>query len=685
MDRPRVLSRSRRSRAARGHGRFHRWRTTGPERAVFESSPTLPTHRRDRGGVAVTATRDANVAWRPGRRACVSFRREPLRRRRNGTAHHGHRTGRRPRRATDDASRDLHCSRPSSAGGVAMSEILHIIRKDAGRLRWAILVWMAVAAGTAALMVARPAFELQDYGIAMVVNQVTSLVSLVELVMTILIVSWLVHEDPAAARDAFWLTRPINPLGLSAAKLLIAAAVLLVLPLLAQIVVMRIFALSASEIARATPSIVLTQAAWVGALMVAASLTPTIARYAVVLVGALAAFVLLVSTSFAIAVLFVTESHSVERPQVIDPLPTMITTVVAIAASVALVFVQYRYRRTRRGAAIASAGVVMMFGMPMVWPSRGRQLADQDPGTWTRDEQRVAAVVDQTPPNISDEPSFRSRGDAKKRLAVPLRLSGLPSDFYVETVQAQSRFEVGGATLVSTSAGKAMVHRAGASGNPPDGALSAMQGALGGLRLIESGGREEYESWPVLLTVTDQEFAQFSRTAGRLTSTIDFYLARARIAGAVPLEPGQTLRDDRRRIDLVGVDRRADGCTVNLRIVAVGPAFHSRVLSTDEFVIRNVARGEAVAGGSSEGFGSGSRSAMDFVIGIALGGGGYGGESNPDTPGFSVAARRSRFPAGAARTSIDASWLSGAELVRINTAYAGRLTRTVTIENFRMS
>jgi ABC-type transport system involved in multi-copper enzyme maturation permease subunit len=568
-----------------------------------------------------------------------------------------------------------------------MSQILHLIIKDARRLRWAILVWTIVVAGTAALMVARPAIELQDYGLAIVASQLTSLVSLIELVMMILIVSWLVHEDPAAARDAFWLTRPINPRRLSVAKLLIAIAVLVFLPLLGQIAVMRFFSLSASDIARATPSIVLTQAAWAMALVATASLTPSITRYAVVLVGALATFVVLVSTTIAIAVLLVAEeSQSVARPQVIDPLPTIVMTVIAIAASVALVVFQYRYRRTRWSAAIASAGVVVILAIPMAWPSHVRQLSDPDPGSWARDEQRVVAVVGQKAPNVSDEVSFRSRGDSKKRVAVPLRLSGLPSDVYVETVQARSRYEVGGATLVSTTAGMATLHRAEGPGDSPSSAFSAMQGALGTVRLIGSGARDEYESWPVVLTVTDQEFAQFAHTPGRLTSTIDFYLARATVAGAVPLELGQTLSGDRRRIDVVGIDRRAESCMVTLRMVSVGPAFHPRVLSTDEFVIRNVARGEAAVGASSRGFGSSSTSALDFVLGIALGGATHGGGNDPNAPGFSVTPLRSRFPAeDAATPPIDAAWLSGAELVRINTRYAGRLTRTLTIENFRMS
>src|SRR6185436_15660086 len=123
-----------------------------------------------------------------------------------------------------------HCTGAPAAGGVAMNQALHVMKKDAKRLRWAMLVWILIAAANAGLMVARPAFELQGFGITMVFAQLTGLVSLIELVMMVLIVSWLVHEDPAVDREAFWLTRPIDPRRLSLAKIAVASAALIGVP-----------------------------------------------------------------------------------------------------------------------------------------------------------------------------------------------------------------------------------------------------------------------------------------------------------------------------------------------------------------------------------------------------------------------------------------------------------------------
>jgi hypothetical protein len=568
-----------------------------------------------------------------------------------------------------------------------MNQTLHLVNKDAGRLRWAILAWLLIAAATAGLMVARPALDLQGIGVSMAIAQLSSLVSLIELVTMVLIVSWLVHEDPAANRDAFWLTRPINWRQLSTAKIAVASAVLVCVPLIAQLAVMRIFGLTAYDTARATPSIVLTQAAWVTMLMAGAALTPSIMRYAIVLVGAGAAFVLFEGAMITTVVLFVGVTFASPRPEQIDPLPGMITSATTIAASIAIVLLQYRYRHTKWSAGLAAIAVVTIFLIPIVWPADFRRLPDPDPGAWAQDQTRAAAQVDAESLKVSDEMSFRARGALKKRIAAPVRLSGLPNDFYVQGVQATSRLDVAGKTLSSVTAESVPVSRVGTSDTAYANVLSAMQGALGTVRLLISSGREEADLWPVLLSVTHQDFAQFGHAAGRLTSTLDLYLARATVAGSIPLEDGATLKDDRRRLDIVRIDRRGDGCTVDVRLVSVGPLFRPRIPSREEFVLRNVGRQEAVRAGV-ESSTPGSSSPFGFLLGMALGGGGYASHAN--APGFSAVAFRYRFPAadpmgGTVGPVIDAGWLSGAELVRINIAYAGHLTRPLTIENFRMN
>ena len=107
-----------------------------------------------------------------------------------------------------------------------MNHVLHIIRKDQRHLRWTLLAWLAIVATHVFLNVLVPSLELQGLTMAMAARQLISLILLIQLLVLCLVVSRLIHDDPAADREAFWLTRPLAPAQLTVAKLTLATAVL---------------------------------------------------------------------------------------------------------------------------------------------------------------------------------------------------------------------------------------------------------------------------------------------------------------------------------------------------------------------------------------------------------------------------------------------------------------------------
>jgi hypothetical protein len=534
-----------------------------------------------------------------------------------------------------------------------------------------------------ALNVARPSLELRGTGLAMAASQLTSLTSLIEIVMMVLVVSWLVHDDPAADREAFWLTRPIQPRRLAAAKLTVGGAAFVLLPLAGALITMAMFRVSAYDMGRAAPAIILDQALWLLTLTAAATLTPSLTRYALVLVSAVAGFVLLMSMMIAGLFLYADRVRpSAPRPQVSDPIPTIAGTLLAIAVSLWVVLYQYRRRRAKRAAIVGVTGLLAVMTVPIAWPSHLRQLPDPDPGAWARDQRQVAAVFSPEPPDVSDAFSFARRNSAMRRIAAPVRLSGIPDDFFVQAVDAHSRLEVPGTALASTQVDSAMIRRPAPSDARHDG-QSALQAALGNVRLARRAGEDEYEPWPVLLTVTEGEFTQHAHTAGRLTATLDFYLSRSTLAGTIPVETGRSLRDETRRLDIVGIERRVDGCTVMLREVSINPLFRRRVFNNETLVLRNGARGQAVQG-DLESVERDSSSPMSFLVSIAFLGNAFGA-SEADGSGFGIRSYAYRYPSRSPSAPvIDAEWLAGAELVRVTTAYSGHVTRSLTIDDFRM-
>jgi hypothetical protein len=565
-----------------------------------------------------------------------------------------------------------------------MNTVLHIIKKDIRHLRWALPVWALIITMHVALSIAQPSLEMQGNVMSIVFGQMMSLVSLVQLVVMVLIVSWLVHEDPAADRDAFWLTRPIPAAQLAGAKLILAGALLIALPLAGEAVTMAVFRMPAYDMWRAAPAILLNQATWTVALVAAAAMAPSITRYILILVAAAAAYVLLTSATIAGMLLFADVRQSPPRPELIDPIPGIIVAAVMAGTSVWVVFFQYRQRRLRTAAAAATVGLVMTMAVPWIWPSRLSQAPDSDPGAWAHDEQRTAAMFRSDPPKVSDEISFTQRRETRKQVAIPVQLAGLPDDMYVEAVQAHSRLVVGGTALDSTQTELVNLRRKASTDTPHD-ATSALRSSLGNPLLLGWEAQETYELWPAVLTITDDEFARFGRTTGRLTSTLDFYVARSTVDGSFPLSPGVRMQDDTRRIEIARLERRVDGCTVRLREISVYPLIRRQGYHNETFVLRNAARGEVVRG-DVQYMEQGSTSPLSFLLAVAMGPGSYGGGAAGT--GFGVRSYAYRFPgvdrSAAGGPAIDDAWLSGAELVRVRTVLAGRVTRTINIDDFAM-
>jgi hypothetical protein len=106
-------------------------------------------------------------------------------------------------------------------------------------------------------------------------------------------------------------------------------------------------------------------------------------------------------------------------------------------------------------------------------------------------------------------------------------------------------------------------------------------------------------------------------------------------------------------------------------------------------VLRNRARGEVLTAtrrGQRPGFGggesvfTGSASVIPFAL-LA------GGSAGPPSSGFSIQVDVLEFPmavmpSGGATIQLDPGWLDEAEVVVLESGYAGTVTRPLTIENF---
>jgi hypothetical protein len=514
---------------------------------------------------------------------------------------------------------------------------------------------------------------------AIVVTQLSSLTSFLELIASVIIISLLVHEDPAVGRDAFWLTRPIDAGSLSSAKLGLGLAALVVLPLVGDLSILGIFHATTREMARAVPLIVVSRLTTVLPLFLAAALTPSLARLAVLVVAVAGAFVLFVAVATTTVLMFMEIGEGSPRPDVMNPTPDTISTLVLIAVSVAVIRYQYARRRLKRAVAFAAAGLTASAMFAMFWPWRAVPPAP-DPGTWAHDTARTNALLDSDAPYLADRMSFARRDRPAKQVAVHLTLSGIPDDFSLYRTEARSRFDVAGTTLTSKSSGPVPVPRSDPRVLPAD--VRPLQSSLGVARISGRSGEGQYEMWPVVLTVTEDEFARYARTPGRLTAEVDFHVQRHGVSAVSPLRPGPFFTDAGHRVEITRIEQRPDSCTVFLRDVALGALFTSRVQRMEEIVLRNPVRREALRGDQRwPEVGGGSPASL--LLNVSLGW--FSGNGASSQHGYSVREYTVRYPAqGTTQPVLDPAWLANAELVRVTAEYAGYISRSVTMDGFQM-
>jgi hypothetical protein len=345
--------------------------------------------------------------------------------------------------------------------------------------------------------------------------------------------------------------------------------------------------------------------------------------------------------------------------------------VLIMGVALAVIVYQYRRRWVSRAIVIAVVGVIAAVAVSDVWPWRFASGIEADPGPWANDVGRTTAVLEAMRLDVSEVVSRGRSTIPQKQVAARVELAGAPPEYSVTNVGIRARLVYpDGTSIQSAQSESVTLHRP-----PPDGA-GPLQAVLGHVRLAAIAAGDS-DSVPVILKVTEPEYERHGRQAGRLTATVDFHLNRFHALGALPLATGAMLRDQDDRFEILRVVRSADGCELLMRRFNVIPLWAGRSGRHLHFVLRNPGRGEATEGDEV----STSLSGMnDFgLLGVTV-------EMN--SSGLSVSNLSLRFSGQRAKTGerprIDHAWLDGADLVVIEAAPAGWITRTLTVDGFRM-
>ena len=552
----------------------------------------------------------------------------------------------------------------------------HVFLKDLRHVRWPLLAWLGIVVGRFAVAAAMSEFAFAGGVLQIALENVAGLLTIVDTLMLLLLVSWLVHDDPLVGADAFSLTRPIPRTALMAEKLIFAAIFLVAAPALGEAAAVAVVTRMPSDSARVLPPLLFEQAGWVAVLLAVATLTPSLTRLLLTLAGCVIAIVIALSVNTTV-LMTLADANSYHESALRDVTSSAVSAWVLIAGMLAAIAWQYGTRRTGRGWAIAIAAVAASVWVGDVWPWRFAAIAEPDPGEWARDTARVAAVVDRgADPYVSDVFAIRRGARAKKQIALPIRLTGMPLDYSNESTSIRARLQFPDGRSVESAQGIGVAVRSAAE-TDSHGYLTRLQSALGAIRLLAAPSDRAYSQWPVVLLVDSGEYERVAQMPGRLDATIHFLLTESREIAALPLVEGARSRTGPAQFEIRRVVKRRDSAAMLIRQSQTSASWQPASQRSYQFVLRNRSRGEALLGDSEPAGGHG----------LQIGGWSFTQETTSRLAFADVIAhypsQATLLPAGAS-AEIDMGWLNGAELVVVETAYAGHVTRTFTLEGFQM-
>jgi hypothetical protein len=555
-----------------------------------------------------------------------------------------------------------------------MSQMLHIMRKDARRLRWLLALWLALLAARTVMVVNGAVVGDNSVATGLFVQQMWVTMAAVELLVAAAIAAQLVLDEPLVGFTPFWLTRPYDPGSLLKEKLLVSAVVMIVLPTTADLVTLSLFDADASALIRAGAVSVLVYASWALLLMVLAVLAPSTSAFAVIALGVATAGALSVAMWVGFVELRVTDMPGYTPFEPRDTTPQVVMMLTYLSAGLLVVIYQYRQRRRHVAAWLAIAGLVATSVVPRIWPF-SFPFAQAEPiraGAWAADA------------SIGHDPSWgtkvtevtnvsRQLRNAWRRLNAHLTVSGVPRRITVQSLGIRSRLQFADGVVVESS-------QSAPWGDPFIDYRAAAE-LLGARILTTYDLSEEQERWTPMVTLTERQFLPLRGRTGRLEATIDLISNQARELGRLPLTPGASLEAGTSRIEIAAVQRLTDGRTVVVRRMTADSPFSTTFAPpwAQSFALHRRSTGEALMGGGGNRWEVTSRPNVADVGGI-----GAIPRLLRASGGFSVETLYLRFIGGELGRAplLEPSWFDDAELVVLQRESAGVVSKRLVIENF---
>jgi len=460
----------------------------------------------------------------------------------------------------------------------------HLLKKDIRRSRGLLIAWLLllILQGVLVSSSANPgAFVVQT-----VDPMISRMVPLFKALLLIVIVPFVVQDDPLVGTTAFWLTRPISRGTLLRTKALYAAVVLVLPTLAVEIIVLAANGITLHDLALAVPEILLGQIELIVIIAIVAAVTPTFGKYANAgAVGVIIWAPVMLAVFFGRAVnLSLAKSSSVAAG------------LVTISVFGGVVAHQYLSGRTFRSIIAGCAGIVAIFAVQFFW-------------TW--DFLSVPVRKNGVPPfDVSALKVALSQASGvgwgtRMQILAEIEATGGPSMYSLRPTHVQPHLKLSNGSELHLKEAPKRKFSSPLTVDP-------LVAALGGTPVTNREYWRGNESAISMLFMIDAEtYEKYSNQPLNFSAEIDFIASKYQIAAEMPLAKGARSDRGSRHSVITEVSQGPDGVDVILREWTPNLLF-DRSNGSDQdptyryvYVLRNQKRNEAMVQGlgySSFGF-----------------------------------------------------------------------------------
>jgi hypothetical protein len=559
-----------------------------------------------------------------------------------------------------------------------MTLLGHIIRYDVRQFRLAIAIWLLVVGADFAIEGLQP---LASRGLraGLMLDIVGLLVVLARALMTVVIVPLIVQAHPLVGSDAFWLTRPVPPRILLASKLVLLGALVVGVPLAADLVLMTAYGVPADAMARTALQRVIWHSLLLALLMSGAVLTRNLARFAVLGGGALLSLAVVMAILSVLAMsssdvqIVARTARSMAPLEPPDATAEFVWIVLLCGAGMVLVAVQYGSRRPTLAIAAGGAGAAFAFAAATAWPWPLLRPQLTVPA-WAQSDSALKIAVDPASVRfnggytIGDGPSWEL-ARAEGWLA-PVAPSWLAT---VHLAHAALQLP-DGTRITSRAHGYSAELPAVLKGEPSSSV--AVRSLLGVERII--GPHPRVGESPVVFVMSDRDRIRLAGSEAAYTADFVVSLRQLSVAATLPLARGAVYQDGAYRVSIAGVRPQPESVSVDLRISDANTAFDRDAPTEYTFYVVNRADREAMEARIS--FETGSAAFIPFWYGVHIAVG-------SPWAGFRAWSQSATFPAYYDRgegQAVDRDWFEAAEMVIVRSVLYGSVRRSVTFDRLRM-